>query len=150
MLVLGLHSKDRKCTRDKTNISNLKVSRGCPPLTANPISADCKFHLDPQYNILGFNAMWVTSLALRNSLHPANEILHYIVMSSLIGWLHTHNDPWYSFLCCCVSGSTVGAFRPWLSCVFGSRYPSRGERKDGRWHKHSRITWRWPCWAGTY
>ena len=41
MLVLGLHSKDRKSTRDKANISNPKVNRGCPPLTANRTSADC-------------------------------------------------------------------------------------------------------------
>ena len=38
MLVLGLHIKDRK---DKANISNPKVNRGCPPLTANCTSADC-------------------------------------------------------------------------------------------------------------
>ena len=39
--VLGLNSKDRKSTRDKANISNPKVNRGCVPLTANRISADC-------------------------------------------------------------------------------------------------------------
>ena len=39
--VLGLHSKDRKSTKDKANIDNPKVNRGCPSLTANPISADC-------------------------------------------------------------------------------------------------------------
>ena len=38
--VLGLNSKDRKSTRDKTNISNPKVNRGCAPLTANRTSAD--------------------------------------------------------------------------------------------------------------
>ena len=36
----GLNSKDRKSTRDKANISNPKVNRGCAPLTANRISAD--------------------------------------------------------------------------------------------------------------
>ena len=41
MSVLGLNSKDRKSTRDKANISNPKVNRGCAPLTANHISADC-------------------------------------------------------------------------------------------------------------
>ena len=35
MSVLGLNSKDRKSTRDKANISNPKVNRGCAPLTAN-------------------------------------------------------------------------------------------------------------------
>ena len=39
--VLGLNSKDRKSTRDKANISNPKVNRGCAPLTANCTSADC-------------------------------------------------------------------------------------------------------------
>ena len=44
----GAPQQDRKSTRDKANISNPKVNRGCPPLTANRISADCaKFHLDP-------------------------------------------------------------------------------------------------------
>ena len=41
MSVLELNSKDRKSTRDKANISNPKVNRGCAPLTANRISADC-------------------------------------------------------------------------------------------------------------
>ena len=27
-------------------------------------------------------------------MHPANKRLHYIVMSSLIGWVHAQNDPW--------------------------------------------------------
>ena len=40
-MVLGLHSRDRKSSRDKANISNPKVNRGCPPLTANRTSADC-------------------------------------------------------------------------------------------------------------
>ena len=63
---LGLNSKDRKSTRDKANISNPKVNRGCAPLTANCISADCvQISLGPSIpcNILGvyytggFNAM---------------------------------------------------------------------------------------------
>ena len=41
MLVLGPHSKDLKSTRDKADIGNPKVNRGCPPLTANHTSADC-------------------------------------------------------------------------------------------------------------
>ena len=41
MSVLGLNSKDRKSTRDKANISNPKVNRGCAPLTANRTSAEC-------------------------------------------------------------------------------------------------------------
>ena len=66
MLVLGLHSKDRKSTRDKANISDPKVNRGCPPITANRTSADCvQFSLGPSiqyiplrvYHTGGFNAM---------------------------------------------------------------------------------------------
>ena len=41
MLVLGLQYQDRKSTKDKANISNTKVNRDCPPLTANHPSADC-------------------------------------------------------------------------------------------------------------
>ena len=35
MLLLGLNSKDKTSTRDKANVSNPKVSRGRPSLTAN-------------------------------------------------------------------------------------------------------------------
>ena len=52
MLVMGPHSKEGKSTKDKANISYPKVNRGCPPLTANRISADCvQISLGPQYNI---------------------------------------------------------------------------------------------------
>ena len=66
MSVPGLNSKDRKSTRDKANISNPKVNRGCAPLTANRISADCvQISLGPSipyiplgvYHTGGFNAM---------------------------------------------------------------------------------------------
>ena len=65
--VLGLNSKNRKSTRDKPNISNPKVNRGCAPLTANRISADCvQISLGPSipyiplvvYHTGGFNAMY--------------------------------------------------------------------------------------------
>ena len=66
VLVLGLHSKDKKSTKDKANISNPKVKRGFPPLKANHISADCvQISLGPSiqyiplrvYHTGGFNAM---------------------------------------------------------------------------------------------
>ena len=66
MLVLGLHSEDRKSTKDKANINNPKVNRGCPLLTANRISRDCvQISLGPAihniplrvYRNGGFNAM---------------------------------------------------------------------------------------------
>ena len=66
------HSKDRKSTKDKENISNPNVNRGCPPLTANRTSADCvQISLRPPipyiprrvYRTRGFNAMnmWFSS-----------------------------------------------------------------------------------------
>ena len=67
MSVLGLNSKDRKSIRDKANISNPKVNRGCATLTANRTSADCvQISLGPSipyiplgvYHTEGFNAMF--------------------------------------------------------------------------------------------
>ena len=66
MSVLGLNSKDRKSTRDKANISNPKVNRGCAPLTPNRISSDgVQISLGPPIPYIplrvhhtgGFNAM---------------------------------------------------------------------------------------------
>ena len=66
MLLLGLNSNDRNSTRDRANISNPKVNRGCAPFTANPISADCvQISLGPSMSYFplgvdhtgGFNAM---------------------------------------------------------------------------------------------
>ena len=68
MSVLGLNSQHRKSTRDKANIRNPKVNRGCAPLTANRTSADCmQISLGPSipyiprgvYHTGGFNAMQV-------------------------------------------------------------------------------------------
>ena len=62
----GKDSLDRKSTRDKANISNPKVNRGCAPLTANHTSADCvQISLGPSipyiplgvYHTGGFKAM---------------------------------------------------------------------------------------------
>ena len=53
ILALGLHSEDRKSTRDKSNIGDPKVNRGRPPLTSTaPQQTEMKIHLDTQYNIL--------------------------------------------------------------------------------------------------
>ena len=79
MLVLGLDSKDRKSAKDKANIGNPKVNRGCPPLTANPTSADCDQNsLGPSieyillgfYHTGGFNAMYFLSFLK----HPSTSI----------------------------------------------------------------------------
>ena len=72
--VMGLSSEDMKSTRDKANISNPKVNRGCAPLTANHISADCvQISLGPSipyiplgvYHTGGFNAMWIVDIYLQ-------------------------------------------------------------------------------------
>ena len=57
----GAQSKDRKSIRDKANISNPKVNRGCAPLTANHTSADCvQISLGPSipYIPLGIYHSW--------------------------------------------------------------------------------------------
>ena len=73
MSVLGLYSKDRKSTRDKANISNPKVNRGCAPLTANRISADCvQISLGPSipyiplgvYHTGGFNVIMSSDMSI--------------------------------------------------------------------------------------
>ena len=51
--VLELNSKDRKSTRDKANISNPKVNRGCAPLTANGTSANFIWTLNTIYSTGG-------------------------------------------------------------------------------------------------
>ena len=59
-------STDRKSTKDKANISNPKVNRGCSPLTANHTSANCvqvslgpstKYILPRVYHTGGFNTI---------------------------------------------------------------------------------------------
>ena len=67
---MGLNSKDRKSTRDKANISNPQVNRGCVPLTANRTSTDyVQISLGPSipyiplgvYHTGRFNAMYMQS-----------------------------------------------------------------------------------------
>ena len=77
MLVLGLHRKDGKSSKDKANISNPKVNRGCPSLTANRTSADCvQIWLGPSIQYISlrvchtgdFNAMQSSFINLDNLL----------------------------------------------------------------------------------
>ena len=59
MLVLGAHNKDKKSTRDKANIANPKVNRGCPPLTTNRTSADCvENSLGPSVQYISLGVYW--------------------------------------------------------------------------------------------
>ena len=84
MLVLGFYSKDRKSNKDKANISNPKVNRGCPQLTANRISADCvQISLGPSikyiplrvYSTGGFNAMYIFVFQILSNWRQVNCIL---------------------------------------------------------------------------
>ena len=66
ILVLGLHSKDRRSTLGKSNIGNPKLNRGCTPLASNCTSADCDENsLGPSLRyiplgttILGVSTLW--------------------------------------------------------------------------------------------
>ena len=67
MFVLWPRGKDRKYPRDKPNIGNPEVNKGCPSLTANPTLADyMEITFGPSiqhiplgvYCTGGFNAMW--------------------------------------------------------------------------------------------
>ena len=92
---MGLNSKDRKFTGDKANISNPKVNRGCAPLTANSISADCvQILLGPSipyiplgvYHTGGFNAMsrirWTSACFFLKELVPVS-------FSKIRQWIRT-------------------------------------------------------------
>ena len=70
ILVQGLHTKNRKYTRDIANIGNPKVNKGCSQLTVNRNSADCDENsLGPSiqyiplsvYQTGGFNAMYAAN-----------------------------------------------------------------------------------------
>ena len=68
MLVLGLDSINRKSVKDKANIGNPKVNRGCPHSLLTALQQTVmKIHLDPQYNIfhwgstiLGVSTLWLS------------------------------------------------------------------------------------------
>ena len=78
-----LNSKDRKSTRDKANISNPKVNRGCAPLTANPTSADCvQISLGPLIPDIPLGVYHTGSLNLYQASCPVEdfEILRFAYM----------------------------------------------------------------------
>ena len=51
-------------------------------------------------------------------VRPANEILRYIVTSSLIGWAHIQNDPWM-FVCKCTRNFTlIVSIKIWFTTYF--------------------------------
>ena len=81
MSVLGLNSKDRKSTRDKANISNPKVNKGCVPLTANRTPEDCvQIAFGPSipyiplgvYHTWEFNAMYVILSSTNRKYEPTD------------------------------------------------------------------------------
>ena len=76
VLVLQPGGKDRKYPRDKVNIGNPKLNRGCASLTANRTLADCmEITLGPSiqhiplgvYRTEGFNAMILIGSILGNA-----------------------------------------------------------------------------------
>ena len=70
-----LNSKDRKSTRDKANISNPKVNRGCAPLTANPTSADCvQISLGPLIPDIPLGVYHTGSLNLYQASCPVEDL----------------------------------------------------------------------------
>ena len=106
--VPGLNSKDRKSTRDKANISNLKVNRGCAPLTANRTSADCvQISLGPSipYILLGvyhtgrFNAM----TSPRPPLCCIWQFAYTLKYNMCLYIVHLCLLLWYMFMAPCVS-----------------------------------------------
>ena len=72
MLVLRPHGKDRKYSSDKANISNPKVNRGSPLLTANRTSADREEntpaplvqHIPLGFYHTGVSALWITTIVV--------------------------------------------------------------------------------------
>ena len=75
--------------QDKTNIGNLKVNRGCPPLTASRTSADCfENSLGPSmqyiplgvYHTGGFNAMDASQCRCTRLLSQS-----YVAMHTMFG-----------------------------------------------------------------
>ena len=106
--VLGLNSKDKKSTRDKANISNPKVNRGCAPLTANRTSADCvQISLGPS---IPYIPLGVYCTGRFNATNPISH-----------PWRGDMRFSKYKFgriLCCChcsVVCNMMTYFRPWYN-----------------------------------
>ena len=99
MSVLGLNSKDTKSTRDKANISNPKVNRGCAPLTANRISAD-RVHISLGPSIPYFH--WVSTILGDSTLWLACKRLGLLYLY-ILGWRCQTANPHHidEILGCC-------------------------------------------------
>ena len=78
----------------------------------------------------------------------ANERWHYIVMSSLIGWAHTQNDPWRDRYMAALAAQKMsrGKYIKWLPQVLPLVEPfivliqvSLTSSKDTRLHLHIQI-----------
>ena len=89
MSELGLNSKDRKSTRDKTNISNPKVNRGCTPLTADRTSADCmQISLGPSIPYIPLKVYHTGGFSKSGLSSGVHVVLQYRGVQSGIDW-HT-------------------------------------------------------------
>ena len=135
MSVLGLNNKDGKSTRDKANISNPKVNRGCAPLTANRTSADCvQISLGPSlpyfplgvYHTGGFNAM----------IHAP----HFVVQHFCTG-NSPHKGQWRGAL-------MLSLICAWINSWVNNR--EVGVLRRHRAHYGVTVMWKWRCstWLG--
>ena len=105
MSVLELKSKYRKSTRDKANISNPTANRGCAPLTANRISADCvQISLGPSIPCIPLGVCHTEGL---NAMSSNGNIFR--IADLLCGEFTGHKGQWrgdlmFSLICAWING----------------------------------------------
>ena len=51
-----------------------------------------------KWNLIELRGKYTCDAWIILCMRPANERFRYAVKPSLIGWVHTHNDPWWWFL----------------------------------------------------
>ena len=79
-------SADRRCSNYIWVINNFIAYQGAPYIRDFTV---------PLYLSGAFKLMCTSGSAITLCMRPANERRHYNVMSSLIGWALTQNDPWW-------------------------------------------------------
>ena len=80
------------------------------------------------------------SVGIISCMHPANERWCYTVTSSLIGWVHTYNDPWIR--------STDGRWQPPNMAMYKEIWPKFHEISlfqciHFNWYIYKIIWWLW-------
>ena len=155
MSVLGLNSKDRKSTRDKANISNPKVNRGCAPLTANRISTDCvQISFGPSipyiplgvYHTGGFNAMKTYMTYQQEYTHSVIRLTYQLQM--FISTMRAKNPLHYATL-----GAIVKLLMEYTHCICRICIIIRENTSKYGWDRHRwksyhclLVTWRFDIW----